>query len=66
MPGDQVLRELRRSAPGLPVVLSSGYPEREALARLADAGPLGFVQKPWSPEALLGAVRTALEGRSTD
>jgi signal transduction histidine kinase/CheY-like chemotaxis protein len=58
--GDEVFRALRAERPDLPIVLSSGYPEQEALARLSDAGPLVFVQKPYRTQALLARVREAL------
>jgi signal transduction histidine kinase/CheY-like chemotaxis protein len=61
MAGDSVFRALRAAEPGLRILLSSGYPEREALARLADAGPVAFVPKPYTTEALLARVRAALE-----
>ena len=60
--GDAVFRSLRRADPKLPILLSSGYPEQEALQRLADAGPIAFVQKPYRTAALLAAVRRALGG----
>jgi CheY-like chemotaxis protein len=60
--GDAVFRALRAEEPGLRILLSSGYAERDALARLADAGPVAFVPKPYTTEALLARVRAALEG----
>ncbi|MBL8999957.1 MAG: response regulator [Phycisphaerae bacterium] len=53
--GFDVLRELRRDHPGLPVLLSSGY----TLESLDGAGGLsadGFLQKPFSPEVLARAL----------
>ena len=34
LPGDEVYRALRLESPELPILLSSGYPEKEALARI--------------------------------
>jgi signal transduction histidine kinase/CheY-like chemotaxis protein len=58
--GDEVFRALRRVDPKLPILFSSGYPEQEALDRLAGAGPIHFVQKPYRTQALLAGVRRAL------
>ncbi len=36
MDGEETYRELRRIAPDVPIVLSSGFAEREVAARFAD------------------------------
>jgi signal transduction histidine kinase len=59
VPGEQVAAELRRLAPGLPLVFMSGYSAEtaaDAMARL-DAG---FLEKPFDRAALLDAVAAAL------
>lgn len=50
--GEETFRELNRIRADVPVVLISGYPEEEALARFADKGPAGFIQKPFSSKEL--------------
>ncbi|MFO0750065.1 MAG: response regulator [Myxococcota bacterium] len=60
MNGRELARELRRRKPGVRVLLTSGYAEE--LARL-DAGSLdvdGILDKPFRPDALLAAIRSAL------
>ncbi|MGE3275667.1 MAG: PAS domain S-box protein [Vicinamibacterales bacterium] len=61
MSGIELAREFESLAPGLRVLFMSGYPD-EALARHGlGSEPLSFLQKPFSPDGLLGAVRKALE-----
>lgn len=63
--GPDVLREIRSVRTDVPVVLTSGFDEREARERFAesvapDMGPLaGFVQKPFEPPTLVRAIRRA-------
>ncbi len=52
MDGKACFRELRRINADVQVVLSSGYNEQDATSRFAGKGLAGFIQKPYSPEAL--------------
>ncbi len=52
MDGEEAFRELRRIAPNIPVVLSSGYTEHEISARFAGKGLAGFIQKPYTMQEL--------------
>jgi signal transduction histidine kinase/CheY-like chemotaxis protein len=61
LPGDEVYRALRREAPGLPILLSSGHPEEAALARIEGGEAIAFLQKPYATEALRRRVRELLE-----
>ena len=68
--GEEVFDQLRRVRPGVPVILSSGYNEQDAIHRFtvgngadrpADARALaGFIQKPYLPGDLVARVRAAL------
>jgi signal transduction histidine kinase len=58
--GEAVFRALRRDERSLKILLSSGYPEQEALARIAGGRDVAFVQKPYATEALLAKVRELL------
>jgi two-component system, cell cycle sensor histidine kinase and response regulator CckA len=62
MGGEATLRELRRLAPALPLVLMSGYPEGEAATGLADVGLAAYLQKPFRLPALSEVLRRALGG----
>jgi CheY-like chemotaxis protein len=62
MDGIELVAALRRTRPGLPVVLMTGYVPldgRDALARLRDEGT-PILHKPFPPEAAAAAVRARL------
>ncbi|MCY3023350.1 MAG: PAS domain S-box protein [Planctomycetota bacterium] len=61
--GETTFRELRQISPGVRVIMSSGYNEQEVTQRFVGRGLAGFVQKPYTVDALLGKVRDVLEGR---
>jgi len=61
--GSQTLAELKRLAPQLPVILTSGFSEQDA-AKIIGEGLSGFIQKPYSPSALVALVRQALRQQS--
>jgi len=58
--GVETFRELRRVHAEVPVILSSGYTEQDAMREFGGTGLAGFVQKPYTMTALTGAVRAAL------
>lgn len=60
MDGAATLAALRTLRPGLPAIVSSGHDEVETLARCPQDPPPHFVPKPFTPEALLSALRTLL------
>ena len=62
MDGEQTFRELRLIAPGVRVVMSSGYAQNDIAARFAGKGLVGFVHKPYSLAELRDQLRAALEG----
>jgi len=57
--GVQVFEEIRRIRSDVRVILSTGYGEHDAAARLV--GIAGFLHKPWLPADLLAAVNKALQ-----
>jgi CheY-like chemotaxis protein len=60
MDGGQVLEELRRLRPDVPVILATGHGS-DRVARSAErAGPVGFLRKPYAPEDLLARVTQAV------
>ncbi|MDY3559219.1 PAS domain S-box protein [Gemmata sp. JC673] len=60
MTGDQVLKTLRLFAPGLPVLLVSGFTDSRIMT--ADLGArTEFLQKPFHPEDLMKAVRRLVQ-----
>jgi signal transduction histidine kinase/CheY-like chemotaxis protein len=60
MNGEETAAELLKIRAAVPLVLSSGYGEHEAAARLADRGPAAFLKKPYQPADLIAAVRGVL------
>jgi DNA-binding NarL/FixJ family response regulator len=65
MPGKEgleVLKELRRERPKLPVLVLSAHPENQLALRLLKAGAAGYITKDKAPEVLLNAVRKVLRG----
>jgi CheY-like chemotaxis protein len=61
--GEEVLVELRKQRPDIPVILSSGYNEQVLSSRAVEDGEASFIQKPYHPTELLQQVRLSL-GRS--
>ena len=61
MDGADTLRELRKIASDLPVILCSGYHSQELRERFADNGLAGFVQKPYKLADISAALQSALE-----
>ena len=59
MSGAVTLEELRRIRPDLPVLLSSGYTQTDALPATMPVAS-GFIQKPYRPAELVDAIRKAL------
>jgi DNA-binding NarL/FixJ family response regulator len=65
MPGKdglEVLQELRRERPKLPVLVLSAHPEDQLALRLLKAGAAGYLTKDKAPEVLLTAIRKLLHG----
>lgn len=62
MDGVETYQALRVLDAKVPVVLTSGYNEQEAINRFVQADLAGFVQKPFSADGLARVVRGALTG----
>ena len=65
MDGWETLGALRRLAPGIPVILTSGYDEAHVMADDFDEQPQVFLGKPYQLNALRDAIRQALAKRKT-
>ncbi len=52
MGGEACFSQLKLIRPDVSVVLSSGYNEQDATSRFAGKGLAGFLQKPYTPDAL--------------
>jgi CheY-like chemotaxis protein len=63
MDGWETLAALRRLAPGLPVVLASGYDKGRVMAGDHPELPQAFLSKPYRLHELRDAIRRALAGK---
>jgi DNA-binding NtrC family response regulator len=62
--GEDLLPEICRSHPGLPVIIMTGLNEIEIAVRCMRAGAFDYMVKPVEPMRLVSGVRNALEMRS--
>jgi CheY-like chemotaxis protein len=63
MDGEQTLDALHRKNPNLPVILSSGYSERQMADRFNGKGLAGFLQKPYQSKELIGKILEVMSKR---
>jgi CheY-like chemotaxis protein len=61
--GEQVLAEIQRMRPDVRVIIATGYTAEAASKRLVSRGVVGFVRKPYEPEAILEQIGRALADR---
>jgi PAS domain S-box-containing protein len=55
--GEETFRQMHLLRPAVRVILMSGYSELDAVGRFTGKGLTGFVQKPFTLEALVGEIR---------
>jgi len=60
--GLELLEDLRRLRPGLPVLVLSAFPEADFALRALKLGASGYVNKQSASDELLAAIRKALAG----
>src|SRR6202167_1618447 len=60
--GLDVLKEIKRARPKLPVRMPTMHPEDQFAVRLLKAGASGYMTKESAPEELVGAVNKAVAG----
>ncbi len=60
--GLEVLGEIRRERPRLPVLVLSMHPEDQFAVRVLKAGAAGYVTKTSAPQELLAAIRKVASG----
>jgi len=63
MSGLDVLKQLQRERPGLPVLVLSIYPEDQYAVRVLKAGASGYLTKDSAPDRLIAAIRKISLGR---
>jgi len=60
--GIEILKEIKRSRPNLPVLVLSMHPEDQFALRLLKAGASGYMTKESAPDELVHAMRKAMAG----
>jgi len=60
MSGQETCRQIAQIRPGLPVVVSTGYAQQEAVRRFAGQPIASFIQKPYTAAKLGRVVKAAL------
>jgi len=60
--GLEVLRELKKTRPKLPVLVLSMHPESQFAVRVLKRGAAGYMTKESAPEELVGAIKKVLAG----
>jgi two-component system invasion response regulator UvrY len=60
--GLDILKQLRRERPKLPVLMLSMYPEEQYAVRALKAGASGYLTKESAPEELIAAIRKVSPG----
>jgi two-component system, cell cycle sensor histidine kinase and response regulator CckA len=60
MGGHELIEEIRRRRPQLPLLVMTGYTDRELDQRQLESRSVGILTKPFGPAALLGALRRRL------
>ncbi len=63
MDGEETYAELRRIREDVPVILMSGYGEKQVKERLGQAGFSAFIKKPCQPRELMETIRRVLAGK---
>ena len=61
MSGPELYQELKRRGEKLPVIFITGQKDEAVRTRAFEQGAAGFLLKPFSDEALLAAIKTALQ-----
>jgi signal transduction histidine kinase/ActR/RegA family two-component response regulator len=64
MSGEHVYSAMRNISPNIPIILSSGYSEEEALKRFSKTGIQAFIQKPYPVESLTKKIQEIVEPKS--
>ena len=60
MSGEEALLRMKIVHGGIPIVLSSGFNEAEAVRRFEGKGLAGFLQKPYKASVLLETVKRVM------
>jgi PAS domain S-box-containing protein len=64
MSGEETLERMKQLRPVVPILLSSGFNESQAVERFQGKGLSGFLQKPYQAAGLVERVRMAIGGNA--
>lgn len=64
--GMRILRDIKRVKPALPVAIFTGYATVQSAVQAMKLGAADYIEKPFSPDMLLTAVKKALEKARTE
>ena len=65
MSGEEAARFLHASAPGAPIIISSGYDEGEVRRHLTSHAIAGYIRKPYRADQLAAKIRSVLDSRGS-
>jgi excisionase family DNA binding protein len=60
MDGAELFRQIKTLKPKLPVIIITGYPDSDMMARALAQGPFGVMNKPFSESDIVAAVSSFL------
>jgi len=60
MDGAELFRQIKTIKPKLPVIIITGYPDSEIMARALTYGPFGIMNKPFGEADIVNAVNSFL------
>jgi PAS domain S-box-containing protein len=62
--GDQLMIEMKKIRPDIPVILCSGYSRQISEEKAAEIGVAAYIRKPFKKEILVKTIRTVLAGQT--
>jgi PAS domain S-box-containing protein len=65
MSGEEAARFLHASSPGAPIIISSGYDEREVRRHFTSHAIAGYIRKPYRADQLAEKIRSVLDARGS-
>jgi excisionase family DNA binding protein len=60
MDGAELFRQIKAIKPKLPVIIITGYPNSDMMARVLAQGPFGVMNKPFDESDIMAAINTFL------
>lgn len=60
--GLYLMEEIKKKWPDKPVIVMSGYDTADTIKKAAEKGSAGFINKPFTPDELIGTIKRVLGG----